>query len=186
MDRQFHQMYEKLQFEVQASIKKTAKSLESDLTYKMNQGSVDIETVRNMISDKVDRIEFLQSLDLKSSKKDLSTSIKSIETIHKQLKNIMSIVIEGLQHSVEMFQNTPESERIRYEKRLTIVKEAKKVDKWISIFDPNKNNFEFEVHPNKLPQLKISDQMESFSDPIYQIAVLKVILLISQFKLESS
>ena len=53
---------------MQSSIKKSINAFESELMQKVTKDSVSPELVNEMISEKVDKIEFYQSLDLKSSK----------------------------------------------------------------------------------------------------------------------
>ena len=78
-------MNKQFAIEIQSSMKKIVFSLNSEMNAKMNKESVSLETVGNMISEKIDRIEFYSSLDLKSNKQDLEWTIKSIEILHKQI-----------------------------------------------------------------------------------------------------
>jgi hypothetical protein len=63
--------------------------------------------------------------------------MKSIEVMHRQIKNILSVLIEGLHQAAESFLNTTESERTLYEKRIYLCKQAMKIAKWIENFNPN-------------------------------------------------
>ena len=78
--------------------------------------------------------------------------------MHQQLSNVVSITIEGLQHSLELFQNSTESERVKFDKRATLLKEAKKISKWISIFDLEKTGQKND-QSSKLPKLKINNEI---------------------------
>ena len=141
------EMNKQFAIEIQSSMKKIVFSLNSEMSAKMNKESVSVETVGSMISDKIDRVEFYSSLDLKSNKQDLEWAIKSIEIIHRQIKNVISLLSENIYQSSEIYLNTNESDKAKYDKRLALWKQSLRVCKWVDVFDPSNINM---IGPNNL------------------------------------
>ena len=104
---------------VDTDIKLAVNRASSYLTNKLkteNKGYVNHDTVLDMISDKVDRIELMALLGHKSNKNDLETSWKAVDVMHNQIKNIAVTLLELISQLVDIDANVPDSENTKLSK----------------------------------------------------------------------
>ena len=154
--------------EITSSMNKVAIKIKNEISTKIVGNNISNDEVEAMIRDKVNRAELLANLDQKSNKRDTEIAMKSIEVIHKHTKTLLSVVIENLHQSAESFLNTVDSEKVQYERRADLYKQAMRVAKWVEMFDPNNiglhenykfSNFSYQKHDYGLKPAPFSNNV---------------------------
>jgi len=82
--------------EIAVQTNKAMNHLSNEMKKNSGKGYVNRETVLEMISDKVDKIELLSLLEHKANKNDMETNMDSVEVIHRHVQNIITIILELL------------------------------------------------------------------------------------------
>lgn len=126
--------------EINSSIRKISVNLRQELKRNTDKGNINREIVTKMISNKIDVIEFENKLSTKSNVRDVETTMKAIDIIHSQIKNMVVILIENLNINIDQLNNVNESEKSKLHKQTYLLNQAKLIAKWIALFDPSNIN----------------------------------------------
>ncbi|CDW86627.1 UNKNOWN [Stylonychia lemnae] len=143
------------------------------------------EEARNILQNKVDRQEFSDQLKSKSNKKDTELTLRWIEIIHRQIKQISILITEILKFDIEQMQ--PNVAQIKdngiKNGKVFLFHQALLVNQWMNKFDTSNINEYYENDdtskepPNilafqKFAQESLNDvenlQLSPFNDQINQ------------------
>ena len=91
----------KLDIEIKLAVKRATSYLLNEIKKTSDKGYVNKDTVLDMMWDKVDKIELLTLLEHKSNKNDVESGLKAVDIMHKQIKNIVVILLELLTQFLE-------------------------------------------------------------------------------------
>ena len=130
------QLTQKVDVEIKLAVKKATNYLSNELKKNSGKGYVNKEAVLEMISDKIDKVELLSLLEFKSNKHDMETNMNAVETLHKQIQNVLVIILEILTNTLDEDQNNLDSEKTRLEKRQQILTYAMSIARWVHKFNP--------------------------------------------------
>ena len=103
-----------------------------------------------MISGKIDRREMETILEFKSNKSDTETSMNAVETLHKQNKNIIMLILELIMHLIDS-EIGYESDKTKTEQKQKILSYSVTISNWINHFDPKiATNFDLKAEDDEL------------------------------------
>lgn len=127
---------QKVDTEIKLAVKRATSYLAKELKKNDGKGYVNKETVLEMISDKIDKIELENLLEHKSNKTDMATNFKAIDIMHNQIKNISVTLLELITQLVNLESNVPDTENGIIIKKSQLLSNFKTIAKWIHRFNP--------------------------------------------------
>jgi frataxin-like iron-binding protein CyaY len=88
------ELSKKLDRDVKLAVKNATNYLSNELKKSSGKGYVNREAVLELISDKVDKVEMMAMMEFKGNKQDLETNMSAVEMVHKQVQNLVTILLE--------------------------------------------------------------------------------------------
>lgn len=108
--------------------------------------SVDMQDVKNLVANKIEKTEFDAQMSMKSNKIDMETNMKAVDILHKQLQHLIVVFLEELRIAVN---NTNETWKTQTNKRTILLQQTLSIARWAKKFNPeNINSYDLSLPPD--------------------------------------
>ncbi|CAI2361510.1 unnamed protein product [Moneuplotes crassus] len=102
---------------------------------KLGGGKIDLDDIKSMVEDKINKEELMTLLNFKANKEDSKNNQKALEMLHKQSKHLVVLIIELIKQASTKFTNSEETRNAKESKLSSILKVALNIAKWMNSFD---------------------------------------------------
>lgn len=106
--------------------------------------------VGKVLESKVNFSDLPQILAVKSNKADTEMALRQIEIVHKQLQQLVVLVVQKLRQSID--QNLNETQHSKTNKKVNLLHNALLIADWINNFDTHKVDDCFDMKQMQPPQ----------------------------------
>ena len=89
---------------------KVASKLKAEMKISLDKDDINKESIKHMISNKLDIVDFENKMNSKSNTSDTETNSKALEILHNFIKNIVVIMLESIQLEINWLMNSSENE----------------------------------------------------------------------------
>ena len=76
----------------------------------LDKDDVNRDTVRRLIANKIDIVDFENKMNSKSNVSDTDTNSKAVEILHSFIKSIVVLILEAIQLDINSITNSAENE----------------------------------------------------------------------------
>ena len=106
--------------------------------------------MKKVLETKVSKVEIVDYLKGKSSKKDLEVVMRQIHILHKQLKQLVVLLTQKFRGSIES--ETQQSPHAKMNKKVNLLHQVLLIGNWINSFDSQSVNDAFDNSQNRIPE----------------------------------
>eukprot|EP00347_Sterkiella_histriomuscorum_P005859 403355004 len=129
------------------------------------------ETFQKQLQNKADRAELLQISNLKSNKQDTEISLRWIDVIHRQLKQLAILVTEFLKLDVDVKSTQGNQEHQKQNTKAFLFQQALLISQWMNKFDAENIN---DYYENQQPSQELEAFQQYVAQSLQQVDELKL------------
>ena len=107
------------------------------------------EAMKNIIHNKVDKLDLEEIKNTKSSKTDTEMAMRQIEILHRQLRQLSLLITQKFRSSID--RDGQETAHTKTNKKVALLHQALLISQWVSSFDPSSVNDCFDSKHLQVP-----------------------------------